>query len=427
MEQPGPAGNTGRAERTGKRAERNDRGRGRTQVVSSSAGRFQRSLLVDSLVRALFGWDEEPDQAARRVAGLLRGATPSEVLCLEADYRSRRYGIASFGLGALLDGRALSGAGPAEHRPALAALLSFDRSGYAREAGVAELAEAPGAFPVPFLLLRLNDPVTEVRDLAQQALAPRLTAEHVPFLVEALPLLDHLGRRRRAGPLLTVVADLLDRGGTEALWRGAGSEDPALRACCLRWLARVDPVAAIRTAFATRDPALWRWAARVATSARLTSAEQDALLPCLEESSSPRIRLRALRARARQPHGEGALRRAMLDRDARVRYHARATLYARGLTDLAPQVYRDALAADPPPEAVAIGALGGLADLGAACDVPRVRAFTTHRTACVRAEAWRTLSVLDPQAVAREAARLAADPSRKVRRYLPDGAQPGDG
>ncbi|NEB03247.1 hypothetical protein [Streptomyces sp. SID13726] len=387
--------------------------------MSTSEIRFNRSLLLSSVVQVMLSWDEEPALAARRLDSLLRRTTPPELMRLESDYRSRRYSLGSLGL------RAPGDAVPDRYAVALAALMSFDRSGYVREEGVAKLADAPESFPVPFLLLRLNDPVAEVRNLAQSALATRLAPEHVAFLVQALPLLDSLTRRRRASPLLTVVEDLLHRGGTEALWQGARSADPLMRACCLRWLARIEPVAAVETAFASRDPSLWRWATRVATSSRLTPAERNALLPCLENSSSPRIRLRALHARARQQHGETELRRAMLDRDARVRYYARATLYARGYTNLAPQVYRDALASPDAPDSIVIGALGGLSDLGGACDVPRVLDFVTHRKARIRAEAWRTLGVLAPQEVDRRAAQLADDPSGKVRRHLPNRAASG--
>ncbi|WP_329199597.1 hypothetical protein [Streptomyces sp. NBC_01435] len=390
------------------------------------------SWLLDDVVRVVFSWDEEPALAARRLDGVLRKVTPHELIRLESGYRSRRYSLGALGRGALAgdltpdDPPDDATADPTADRygTAVAALMSFDRSGYLREAGVARLAGTDDPFAVPFLLLRLNDPVEQVRVLSQDAVAARLGPGHVGLLVELLPLIDGLRRRRRAGRVLAAVEELLHRGGMEALWNGARSDDPLIRESSLRWLARTDPVAAAGTAFTTRDPALWQWAARTATSPRLTPAEQDALLPLLEGSSSPRIRLRALRARARQPHGEAQLRRAVLDPDARIRYHARATLYARGHTDLAPRVYRDALAPAAVPDTTAIGALGGLADLGAARDVPRILDFTAHPKARVRAEAWRALSILAPEEVSRRTDRLAADPSNKVRRHLP--APPAD-
>ncbi|WP_326765020.1 hypothetical protein OG978_10970 [Streptomyces sp. NBC_01591] len=375
--------------------------------------------LLDDVVRVILSWDEEPALAARRLDDVLRRVTPHELIRLESGYRSRHYSLGAVDHGALPGDQAPDDATAERHGTAVAALMSFDRSGYLREAGVARLAGTADPFAVPFLLLRLNDPVEEVRVLAQGAVAARLGPEHVELLVQLLPLIDGLRGRRRPGRVLTAVEDLLHRAGTDALWRGARSDDPLMRGSCLRWLARTDPVTAVGTAFTTRDPALWQWAARTATSSRLTPAEQDALLPLLEGSSSPRIRLRALRARARSPQGEAQVRRAVLDPDARIRYHARATLYARGHTDLAPQVYRDALAPASVPAATAIGALGGLADLGSACDVPRILDFTAHPKARVRAEAWRALSILDPREVGRRADRLGADPSNKVRRHLP--------
>ncbi|WP_159401163.1 hypothetical protein [Streptomyces sp. NRRL B-24484] len=367
-------------------------------------------------------WDDDPTLAASRLDAMLRTATPVELMRLEADYRRRRGSIGSTGI--LMGGSASPGAPgdapAAPHALAVAALMSFDRSGYLRETGVTLLEASPEPFALPFLLLRLNDPVAQVRDLAQRAVTARLADPgNVATLVRLLPLLDGLGKRSRAGSMLAGVEDLLRRSGAEELRRGARSTDPAARACCLRWLALIDPTEAVEAAFATRDPGLWQWAARLVTSSKLSPADQDAVLPLLDTCASPRIRLRALQARARQPHGEGHLREAMIDPDARVRYHARATLYARGYTDLAPQVYRDALAPGDVPDATAVGALGGLADLGTAGDVPRVLDFTTHPRTRVRAEAWRTLSILAPGEVERRADQLARDPSARVRRYLP--------
>ncbi|MFE6055847.1 hypothetical protein ACFQ6N_34315 [Kitasatospora sp. NPDC056446] len=379
-------------------------------------GSEARSWHLDAVVQATLSWSEEPVAAASRLDGLLRAATPAELACLEAAYRGRRYSIASLGI--LADRQAPDG----PHALSVAALMSFDRSGYLREAGVTALGASPDPFALPFLLLRLGDPVEQVRESAQRAVAARLGSEHVGLLVRLLPLLDAVRGRRRAGPVLTTVEGLLRRSGAEELRQGARAGDPAMRASCLRWLALTEPTRAVATAFATKDPGLWQWAARVATSSKLTAAEQDAVLPLLEDCAGPRIRLRAVRARARRPNGEEHLRRAVIDPDARVRYHARAALYARGHTDLAPQVYRDALAPDDVPDATAIGALGGLSDLGGACDVPRVLDFTAHPKARVRAEAWRTLGILAPGELERRAARLAGDPSARVRRHLPGRA-----
>ncbi|MFD0532161.1 hypothetical protein ACFQ1I_45415 [Kitasatospora arboriphila] len=230
---------------------------------------------------------------------LLRTATPVELMRIEADYRRRRGTLSSTGI---LMGSEVPGGGQTDpHALAVAALMSFDRSGYLRQTGVELLGASADLFALPFLLLRLNDPVEPVRDLAQRAVTARLTgAEHVGILVRLLPLLDGIRRRSRARPMLAGVEDLLRRSGAEELRQGARSGDPVARACCLRWLARIDPTGAVEVAFATKDPGLWQWAARLVTSSKLAPAEQDAVLPLLDSCASPRIRLRALRVRARR-------------------------------------------------------------------------------------------------------------------------------
>ena len=389
--------------------------------------RFDRSSFLDAVVRTLDCSQAEPDARARSLYKLLRNATPVKIMYLESDYRGRHYSLNSLAPEVLPVVSAPTDGMLEQSSSAVAALMSFDRSGYLRENGVAALAADSGPFPLPFLLLRLNDPVEQVSGLARAAVVERLTPQHVDLIVQMLPLLDGLLRRRRAGGLAQMVEDLLRDTGRDALWRGAESDDPLLRASCLRQLVHTEPVATIEAAFATRDPALWQWAAQVATSSRLTLADQDAVLPLLENSGSPRIRLRAVRARARRTNEDAHLLRAMLDADARVRYHSRAALYARGRTDLAPQIYRDALVpgSASESESTIIGALGGLADLGGQGDVARVLEYITHSKTRVRAEAWRTLSILAPREVELRAGLLAGDPSGRVRRFLPGDAPPG--
>ncbi|MFD5189915.1 hypothetical protein ACFWMU_17510 [Streptomyces sp. NPDC058357] len=175
------------------------------------------SWLLDDVVRVVFSWDEEPALAARRLDGALRRVTPHELIRLESGHRSRRYSLGALGRGALAGDLTpddpTADATDDRYDTAVAALMSFDRSGYLREAGVARLASTDDPFAVPFLLLRLNDPVEQVRVLSQDAVAGRLGPGHVGLLVELLPLIDGLRRRRRAGRVLAAVEELLHRGG----------------------------------------------------------------------------------------------------------------------------------------------------------------------------------------------------------------------
>src|SRR5260370_306373 len=72
------------------------------------------------------------------------------------------------------------------------------RSGYVREAALRLLAETKDGTDLPYLFIRLNDWVAEIRRFAESAIAERLRPQSAPGLVELLPLVRHLGRWSRA-------------------------------------------------------------------------------------------------------------------------------------------------------------------------------------------------------------------------------------
>ncbi len=383
------------------------------------AQRWNAERLVVGVEEVLRGWGRDPARAAGGLDALLRVASPRAVVFLEGVYRDRRRSLAPM-LGTGVDADTLT-SDFGQHAAAVAALLTFDRSGHLREAGVRRLAGADELFVLPFLLLRLNDPVEPIRDQATSAVSQRLGAGHAHLLVQLLPLIEGLSARRRAGPIVGSIGDLLvsgDSAGRAALWAGARGDDVAVRASCLRLLARIDPAGAVEHAVGTGDPVLRHWAAGVATVPGLDAALQRRLLPLLESDPNPRVRWRALRARTRHPGSEPYLRRSLLDPDARVRYLARVGLRALGHIGSA-EFYRVTLA-DPGvgPDAL-VGALAGLADMGTGADAARLFAFLDHANARVRGEAWRALATLDPHAFHSRVGQLRADPSGKVRRHLP--------
>ncbi|GAB3844157.1 hypothetical protein ACFPIJ_51615 [Dactylosporangium cerinum] len=383
------------------------------------AQRWNAERLIIAVDEVLRSWDQDPVRAAGRLSGLLRVATPRAVVVLEGAYRGRRRSLVPMlgtDVGALTEDHG-SDAG------AVAALLTFDRSGYLREAGVRWLATSNEPFTLPFLLLRLNDPVDPVRQQATAAVHARLTVGHATLLVQLLPLIEGLGARRRAGPIVRTIGELLidgDPAGRAALWAGARGDDTAVAASCLRMLATIEPAASVEQAVATGDPALRHWATGVATARSLDPAVQRRLLPLLEPDPNPRIRWKALRARTHHPDGEPHLRRALLDPDARVRYLARAGLRALGHTDSA-ALYRTTLTHADATRDTIIGALAGLADMGTRDDAARLVAFLDHPNVRIRSEAWRALATLDPQTFTARAGQLRADPSGKVRRHLSTG------
>jgi hypothetical protein len=376
-----------------------------------SAARGNAERLASGVDGALAIWSHDPRRAAHDLDRLLRAAPPDALVALERSYRGRRRSLGQVAV-----------EGP--FAAAIAALCTLDWSGYVREAGVRFLA-ASGDF-LPLLLLRLNDPVEPVRALAADAVGGRLASADPAVLVQLLPIVEGLGRRRRSGGVSTTVRRILlaTEAGRAAVWAGIRTGNAAVRAAGLRLLATVEPEAAVEHALATGDPTLRLWAAGVATATSLDADVQRRLLRRLERDPHPRIRWRAVRAWSRHPDSAPHLRQALLDSDARVRYLARVALRRQGF---AAGLYRATVADERAGSDALVGALAGLGDVGGGDDAALLLPFLSHRNARVRGEAWRSLAALDPAAFAARVDQLRADSSGKVRRYLTSTPSDGTG
>ncbi|MEO3924289.1 hypothetical protein ABGB07_10575 [Micromonosporaceae bacterium B7E4] len=173
------------------------------------AQRWNAGRLDSRVTELLRHWSEDPAGAAGQLDALLRAATPQSVLFLAETYRRRHHSLepllstgtgGSTGTGA---GRFVEDSG--SYPTGVAALLTLDRSGRLREAGLRRLAASEERFVLPYLLLRLDDPVDPVRDLAVDAVRHRQRVDGAEVLVPMAPLLDRLAVRRRAGPLVRAL------------------------------------------------------------------------------------------------------------------------------------------------------------------------------------------------------------------------------
>jgi HEAT repeat protein len=109
-----------------------------------------------------------------------------------------------------------------------------------------------------------------------------------------------------------------------------------------------------------------------------------------------------------RPH----LERALLDPNAAVRYLARASLRSLGAVG-SREAHLHALGALADAASI-VGALGGLADLGTREDAAVAAAFLRDPRVRVRAEACRTVGVLDPEGFRDALVAMRGDPSPRV-------------
>jgi HEAT repeat protein len=324
--------------------------------------------------------------------------------------------------------------------PLILALCASHRSGYVRQQAVRRLGKAPEVDAWPFLLLRLNDWVSEVRRTALQVVLSLLPQVPVHALVRYLPLVERLGLALRARhdevvarvhqrllspEALPVVKELLPqlplriRRETYRLMLSAGGEgDTVLRA------------------LEDRDPVIQAWAAARAPDI-FTGGALLRVLERLERSRSMMARREAFVTYAQKFHelANRKLRLALLDRHPSIRDYARRRL---GLDAAA--FYREALT-QPDPCAAAVAGLG---EVGTARDADSLETLLRHPRILLRREAVKAVGKLggplrrerlmlafgDPSpGVVRAAARglireAGSLPLEWVRRWLSFGAEP---
>lgn len=261
------------------------------------------------------------------------------------------------------------------------AVASCHASGFVRQAAVDKLdREITSGAEIPFLLLRLDDWVSTVRQAAEQALARRLTDANRQAYLKVLPMIAQLRSRLRAGvsPVLARIEDLL-RGDLKALVNGAlASESHRARRFGLSLALEVlnrgaadaqDEV--LERIIHSNDPAprhqLACWLAAATTIPDL----QRQLLPRLLGDRSVAVRRVALAwCATRDPSSHLAiLRAALLDQSGLIRSIAQFHLPKLAAIDLR-TFYRDAVCQSDRRHLRA--ALGGLGETGGPTDAELV-------------------------------------------------------
>jgi HEAT repeat protein len=288
--------------------------------------------------------------------------------------------------------------GPGEPGVLLLRLSSMHPNGFVREEAVRRLRLLTDGSEVPYLLLRLNDWVPQVRSIAREAIDERIKPSYADALIRNLHLVARLAEVRRndqrevldrinqllAGP--EARAAMLDamRNGSRTTRRASFRVLAADEAS----LCKVLPQALGVDDFVIRLQAV-RAAARV-----LDRAELQSLLPKLSRDGSAPVRLEALRMWATSFPGEAAskaLRAALLDRNASVRMEARYRLRNEADSDFR-QIYRNAMSAPQP--AVLMAAMAGLAETARSEDASELILHLSHPLARVRRTAVECLAKL---------------------------------
>lgn len=336
------------------------------------------------------GTRREVVAGAQAIATLLSLTSPEDLVWL--DEMMRGYWVFRDGYGERwrrLEPRELAKwVGPGEPGVLLFRLASFHANGFIREAAIRRLALVADGSELPYLLLRLNDWVPQVRQAAQEAVSERVSADYIDHFVQNLALVIRLRKLERTDHrrLLERISDLLASPAARSAMVTTLRHGPTeLRRESFHLLTSGDPAdleESLLVALQSEDPVVRLWSLCRAA----TTFEREQLLTvldrlCADPSVAVRCEALSLLATEFPDKATERLQAALLDRSASVRGTARFQLRKRGILDFA-QFYRDAM------ETSVAGRLAvsiaGLTETGVPADAERFLPHFLHPSARVR-------------------------------------------
>jgi len=267
--------------------------------------------------------------------------------------------------------------------------VSSHPSGYVREAAVQELADIHDGSELPFLLIRLNDWVVNVRDAANVALKHRLRPFYATAFASNLDLVQRLldwKRADHASFVQSVFKLLQDTDGGKIIIDGLKSTNRSVKRISYRlaWgLAATDVKELLTQALNDNDLVIARLAMRGIRS-RLNKNELAECLPMALASHFMAVRREALDiyCQAIPEEAHRRLQSALLDRHSSIRQFVRYSL-----------AYRRAIK-DSKQSGALFAALGGLGETGTQADGSAIEPFVTHALSSIRKMALRSLAKL---------------------------------
>jgi len=299
-----------------------------------------------------------------------------------------------------------------------AGIASLHNYGYVRQAAVEVLAASEDPWALPFLLLRANDWVSQVREAAARGIEQHLSRGGAGPFVPYLGLVDRLTtvRRNDLQPLADrILASLSTGTAAPALAAGCASADRAIRRRCigLALAARSFDLKALVGAGLDDSDSVVRILVAKGSAEALEWPDLEPLLDSMLASATPAARYSALDILWTR-HGEGSRstqERFLLDPHSHVRGMARWFLKTLPGFD-AVGFYRSAL--QRVTGTGLVGALEGLGEVGGPPEADLPVPFLHHGRVGVRMAAVRALGAIGSD-VHREAIIAAlSDPSPKV-------------
>ena len=296
-------------------------------------------------------------------------------------------------------------------------IASLNRSGYVREKALYYLQKLFTHEILPYVFLRLNDWVPEVRNKAKQVLIKILPTISIIDLIKYYNLIEWLEKTQRVSlkdiqsRIYTQIHSNVNR---EELLLALEKAPFKERLFCWRLLAReiLNDINLIDRAIADSAPEVRQWAASHLPNDEKFKNRLDTLF----SDSAIRVRYAALKSMPQEFFLEYTplIERMIFDDSKPIRDYARFILSLHG-NDNYTEKYRKKLAELQ--NGAGAGIIVGLAETGTKSDISLIKTFAKHKNPKVRAAALCALNRLETENVDNLYLQGLKDKNAKVRNH----------
>src|SRR5882757_8946634 len=274
-------------------------------------------------------------------------------------------------------------------------IASCHTNGYVREAAVWELGKTKTGAELPFLLIRANDWVPEIRSSARNYLLNRIRPDYIHHLMDWLPLalrLSKVGRDDHSAILEAIRGLLASSEAREALREGFESHDHFVRRFCFQLALNsneADFLTVLQRAFVERDAQV-RKEAVYKLHAILPSGGSKELLIRTRNDGCLAVRREALHIFAEKYADEAdqEFQSALLDANIALREEAQYYFQKKGTIDLRAYYSRRL---ETSSSRQLCPAIAGVGETGVANDSQLVERFLNNQHTKVRVAALHTI------------------------------------
>jgi HEAT repeat protein len=300
----------------------------------------------------------------------------------------------------------------------LLALLSFHSNGFVREEALKRLNLLDNGGETPFILLRLNDWVDQVREQATKAIEKRITKRYAPHLLSNIFLVSALANSGRYdhSSFIESVHELMRKDELkDAVKKILHSDDIYIRRECydivlktdIYYLTEVIQEGIFDSDVVVRNriiKSLKRIPDYTLVEQYLEKLEQDPFMPNRREILNIDIELFP-------KISDEKLIKALFDPHPSIRYDARYYLSKKAVIDFADK-YRDAV--NNPNGKNLIGIIGGLGETGESNDAKFIANYLQHRIAKIRKSSIKAIAKLSADKYRKSFLALIKDDSPRV-------------